>query len=650
MAIAKMKKLMFIAPNRIQSQLMDAVQELQSLEFISLSQGQSMLEESKPSNQKNLQELESKVDRLQEDICLLEKYLKQPSLMKKLKTKKETFTIEELQQTVSNWDYQELMESVENYRVQLQKFEDKNAELVETETLLRKWGNLDFHPKEIFKQPFTKTKMGTIPQTTDNRYLESLKESQWIVVQEVYHTREEVGVFATYSRKHQQEAKEELAKVNFSVTWYPFDHSPKEELQLNLERQKQLKEAKNSLVQEMQQQEDLVRKLKLYCEYAFNEWQKEIAKEQLYSGEHLFCLHGYLCDDVVEQAKQQIEEYGIASQVTVVELEINPEEYEEAPTVLKNHSLIKPFEMMIEMYGLPKYGEVDPTPFTAPFYLVFFGMMSADIGYGLVLWLATFLALKLFVLDKGMKRNLMFFHLLSYPTVAWGIIFGSFFGVDMPFQPLSLSKDLTTIMILSIIFGVIQIIVGLFIGAYSNWKKKDYANAYTTHIGWLAIIFGLILYLVGSMILNIPILATIGSYVAIIAAVLIVIVSMLTSSNKFAGLASGLYNLYGISGYVGDVVSYTRLMALAVSGGSIAAAFNMLVTFLPPVARVTVGILLLIALHGLNIFLTFLGAYVHGLRLQFVEFFGKFYEGGGRALKPFKTYEKYIETKQKSNQ
>ena len=90
------------------------------------------------------------------------------------------------------------------------------------------------------------------------------------------------------------------------------------------------------------------------------------------------------------------------------------------------------------------------------FILCSFGMMSADIGYGLVLWLATFLALKLFVLDKGMKRNLMFFHLLSYPTVVWGIIFGSFFGVDMPFQPLSLSKDLTTIMILSIIFGVIQ--------------------------------------------------------------------------------------------------------------------------------------------------------------------------------------------------
>ena len=232
----------------------------------------------------------------------------------------------------------------------------------------------------------------------------------------------------------------------------------------------------------------------------------------------------------------------------------------------------------------------------------------------------------------------------------WGIIFGSAFGADLPFQPLSLSKDLITIMILSIIFGVIQIMVGLSLGAYSNLKKKAYVDAYTSHLGWLAIITGIILYVLGSMVLNISWIATIGSSIAIIAAVAIVVVTVLTSENKWGGLASGLYNLYGISGYVADVVSYTRLMALAVSGGSIASAFNMLVGFLPPVARFTAGIFLIVALQGLNIFLSFLGAYVHGLRLQFVEFFGKFYDGGGHALKPFKTYEKYVDIKQQKSE
>ena len=158
------------------------------------------------------------------------------------------------------------------------------------------------------------------------------------------------------------------------------------------------------------------------------------------------------------------------------------------------------------------------------------------------------------------------------------------------------------------------------------------------------------MYVVGGMVLNISWIATIGSSISIIAAIGIVVVTVLTSDNKWGGLASGLYNLYGISGYVADIVSYTRLMALAVSGGSIASAFNMLVGFLPPVARFSAGIILIIALHGLNIFLSFLGAYVHGLRLQFVEFFGKFYEGGGRALKPFKTYEKYIDIKHQKSE
>ena len=106
---------------------------------------------------------------------------------------------------------------------------------------------------------------------------------------------------------------------------------------------------------------------------------------------------------------------------------------------------------------LPKYGELDPTPYTAPFYLVFFGMMAADLGYGALLWLGTFIMLKFFHFDKGMKRNLKFFHLLSYPVMIWGIIFGSAFGADLPFQPLSLSKDLITIMILSIISGLFKL-------------------------------------------------------------------------------------------------------------------------------------------------------------------------------------------------
>lgn len=654
MAIAKMNKVMLIAPTDKQNDLLDAIQELQSLEVTSLEQAKELFTENSIALQEvdteKMNALQQKFEGIHAAITFVEKNQKQPSLIQKLKTPKEQFTLSELQNEVQSWDADALVENVESIRTTLRKKDEKLKELREKEALLRKWSVLDFYPKDIFKHPYTKTKMGTIPQATDNAYLEGLKQSELISVHEVYHTREEIGLLVTYPRKAQQAAKEELAKAHFSIVWYAFEEAPSVELEKNLKAQQAVVEAKKKVLEDLQEEKDLLRQLQLSSEVTYNELQKEQAKNELVNGQHVFVLQGWLTTKAVDAVEVQLKEKLGEGEYVFLPLEIAEEEYEEVPTVLENNAFLQPFENLTEMYGLPKYGELDPTPYTAPFYLVFFGMMAADFGYGALLWLGTFIMLKFFHFDKGMNRNLKFFHLLSYPVMIWGIVFGSAFGADLPFQPLSLSKDLITIMILSIIFGVIQIMVGLSLGAYSNLKKKAYTDAYTSHLGWLAIITGIILYVLGSMVLNISWIATIGSSIAIIAAVAIVVVTVLSSENKWGGLASGLYNLYGISGYVADVVSYTRLMALAVSGGSIASAFNMLVGFLPPVARFTAGIFLIVALQGLNIFLSFLGAYVHGLRLQFVEFFGKFYDGGGRALKPFKTYEKYVDIKQQKSE
>lgn len=654
MAIAKMNKVMLIAPTDKQNDLLDAIQELQSLEVTSLEQAKELFTENsialQEADAEEMNALQQKFEGIHAAITFVEKNQKQPSLIQKLKTPREQFALSELQKEVQNWDTDALVEHVESIRNTLRKKDDELKELREKEALLRKWSALDFYPKDIFKHPYTKTKMGTIPQATDNAYLDGLKESELISVHEVYHTREEIGVLVTYPRKAQQAAKEELAKAHFSIVWYAFEEAPSVELEKNLKAQQAVVDAKKKVLDDLQEEKDLLRKLQLSAEVTYNELQKEQAKNGLVNGQHVFVLQGWLTTKAVDDVEVQLKEKLGEGEYVFLPLEIAEEEYEEVPTVLENNTFLQPFENLTEMYGLPKYGELDPTPYTAPFYLVFFGMMAADLGYGALLWLGTFIMLKFFHFDKGMNRNLKFFHLLSYPVMIWGIVFGSAFGADLPFQPLSLSKDLITIMILSIIFGVIQIMVGLSLGAYSNLKKKAYVDAYTSHLGWLAIITGIILYVLGSMVLNISWIATIGSSIAIIAAVAIVVVTVLSSENKWGGLASGLYNLYGISGYVADVVSYTRLMALAVSGGSIASAFNMLVGFLPPIARFTAGIFLIVALQGLNIFLSFLGAYVHGLRLQFVEFFGKFYDGGGRALKPFKTYEKYVDIKQQKSE
>jgi len=319
----------------------------------------------------------------------------------------------------------------------------------------------------------------------------------------------------------------------------------------------------------------------------------------------------------------------------------------EIPTVLKNSKLVTPFENITAMYSLPKYDEIDPTPFLTPFYLLFFGMMIADVGYGLLLLIGTFLALKFLTISKGMRNNLLFFHILSYPSILWGLVYGSFFGLELPFMLLSTSNDANTILLISVVFGVVQIMFGLGIKAYLSLRDQNPLGAISDSIGWLGIFVGLIFILFGKMLFPSQVLVTVGAAVAITSAVAIVLATAMASENKALGAGAGLYNLYGITGYIGDMVSYTRLMALGVSGGSIAVAFNMIIDFLPLWARFTIGAVLFVLLHTINFGLSMLSAYVHGARLVFVEFFGKFYEGGGKALEPLKTEEKYIYLKNK---
>ena len=190
---------------------------------------------------------------------------------------------------------------------------------------------------------------------------------------------------------------------------------------------------------------------------------------------------------------------------------------------------------------------------------------------------------------------------------------------------------------------------GLFLNTYQKAKRRDFHEAYANGLAWIFILLGLVAMILGPMIPGAAWLGTVGQILAIVNAIGIVLSSVI-KAKSLGGLGSGLYNLYGISGYIGDFVSYTRLMALGLSGGSIGAAFNTIVAFLPVWARFSIGLLLFVLLHGLNIFLSMLSGYVHGARLMFVEFFGKFYEGGGQPFQPLAPVNQNVQTKVKSEE
>ena len=361
---------------------------------------------------------------------------------------------------------------------------------------------------------------------------------------------------------------------------------------------------------------------------------------------HTFMIKGYVASVDLEKLKQALEAYTVL-------IESEPADEEKAPVKLKNGRFSTPGEVITEMYSLPGASDIDPSPLTGFFYYLFFGMMLADLGYGILLALGSWLLKKKFKPEAAMSKNLTLFMYCGISTAIWGIIYGSFFGdfltvfsetflgtrITLPALLDPMNGDAVTLLILSLILGFVQIMAGLIAKAVVCIKNKDYLGALFDAGCWIVTLLGLAM-LAGSFV-GIKILGTIGMWTAITGAVGLV----LTQGRDKKGigkLISGLASLYDITGYVSDLLSFSRLMALGLTSAAMAAVFNKIGAL---AGKGVIGAALMLVMfilgHAINIGLNALGAYVHTLRLQYVELFSKFYEGGGREFKPFTRKSKF---------
>ncbi|GAB2478335.1 V-type ATP synthase subunit I [Alkalibacterium psychrotolerans] len=645
MAIAKMKKLTLLSEHQNKESILKSVQEMQSLEIIPLK-GKleeelyeefdlSETETSQSDRQATLQDIEY-------SLTFLKNYVERPGLFEKLKAKREVFTLEALETHVEGAGIEALLEKVSAKEKQLNKMDEQLKELSQEESFLRKWRGLSFHPEETESFKLMHVSIGSVDKEHAEPLVDKFKENGKIYFDEIYRRSDEVAFLIILPKEEKDNFSRLTGQFSFRELDYPFDVLPEDALYKNLNAQKELKEEKQSVIKDLTQWKTEYRDLELAEEYYYNLSARETAHDLLIDSAHLFLLTGWVEEEKVSNLKANIHQSVGEDAVAILTDDILMKEYEEVPVVLKNNKLIKPFEMITEMFSFPKYNGADPTPLMMPFFMIFFGMMSADLGYGLLLFGVTLFALKSFNIEGGAGNFIKFLHTLSYPTMAFGIFFGSFFGVELPIQVFSLQDDVLEIMALSVVLGLIQLLYGLVLNGMLKSRQGQRASSYADGYAWFLMLIGFILWVGGSLLLDMPLLSQIGIGLVALNALGILVVSAISSSNKALGLGLGAYNLYGISGYVGDIVSYTRLMALGVASANIAMAFNMIIGFLPPIARFTVGILIIVALHTLNIALTFLSAYVHTSRLQYVEFFGKFYEGGGKPLTPLKALEKHV--------
>lgn len=306
------------------------------------------------------------------------------------------------------------------------------------------------------------------------------------------------------------------------------------------------------------------------------------------------------------------------------------------PVLLHNNAVSEPFETVTNMYSCPNSRDIDPTFIMSIFYIIFFGIMMGDAGYGILITLACIFVTKKAKLGRGQGNLIRMMIYCGISTTIWGFVFGSFLGYSIPglINPL---EDVMLLMGMSLLLGIVHIYTGLLIKGYMLLRDGDVKSFLFDIVFWLLLITGVCLVIIPVIAGPIGVASTVGKYLALVGAVGVVLTGGRTSKSIGGKIGNGLYSLYGITSYFGDILSYSRLMALCLSSGVIAQVVGLLGAMTGPVGAVIIGIVG----HAINLFIGGLGAYVHTSRLQYVEFFAKFYEGGGKMFSPFRYQTKY---------
>lgn len=385
---------------------------------------------------------------------------------------------------------------------------------------------------------------------------------------------------------------------------------------------------------------------------AMQEIGREESKARLVDTGAAFYLDGWLPTDDLPRVEQALNGFLCAYEAA----DPVADEYSQVPIKLKNNPVTEPFNVITEMYSMPAYDTVDPNPLMAPFFILFFGFMMNDIAYGLLMVLGTAFFLKK-AKPKGSTRNMMsMFFMCGFSSIFWGCLTGSFFGDFFPklFQLLGVSddfvwfwpplftpiNDIILVMIGSMLLGVIQVFTGMAVSMAEKFRHGQTLDAITQEIAWWVILIGAAVAIAGSAVADMPAVLGAVGIALLIGGLILLLAGNLIRSKGLGGLigfGGDIYN--GVSGYFSDILSYLRLMALMMAGSIIASVFNTLGAVFGLVPFI------IVALVGntLNLVLNLLGCYVHTLRLQCLEFFGRFYQDGGKPFRPLKVETKYVD-------
>jgi V/A-type H+-transporting ATPase subunit I len=658
MALTKMEKIQILAHRDLKEGLIKQIQDLERLHITDIRDGLTVEDDPDlilPSETSD-EFLERRLSQIQFTLDFLSGLEQKKGLLSGIVSTKIILTAEKYQQIAEEYDEEATVSqcrALERERTEILSTINKLEGVAEQ---LRPWLGLDACLEETVSTEHVAVYLGVLPTEVLDEFHEKTSDfADEMAVETVSQDRESTYLVVCSHQEIHRDVWDVLKRIGFEeISFAGLQGKPDkayEEIQGQIgehwDQIRAIEEKSRGYLHERQ-------KLEVLYDHLSTQLQRKRTETNFGQTDKVCVIEGWIPVHELTFFETKLTE---AFEYLAIRRIVHSER-ETAPVSLENSRTVRPFEVVTELYGLPNVREFDPSPLLAPFFFVFFGLCITDAAYGIIITLMFLFLMRKFKVTLGRTKlvGLLFFGGIS--TILMGAMTGGWFGDLVEYLPpgldwlramrasLMLFDPMEQVLVfigIAVILGFVQICYGLGIRMARRIREGDVIGAFSGPFPWLTLLNGLVIFGLSKGGLFSRSLGDFAKWAALGSALGIVLFSDRTSRSWFARIAWGIYGLYGITSYVGDVLSYLRLFALGLATGIIAMVVNLLADMLggaPYIGWLLFAIVFVIG-HIFNILINGLGAFVHTLRLQYVEFFPKFFEGGGKPYRPFQREARY---------